>query len=129
MGLGTWNKWPVRKVFPSSFILLYVGELIFRGDKQTSPSPLPVSDLEGVPVMDVACGHSFSLLYVFDNPCHFPLILLRLTVSGSVYSFGSASDGQLGLGSTEQKLTPHVPPSPLLSVLPLVQLIIVMVTR
>jgi alpha-tubulin suppressor-like RCC1 family protein len=62
-----------------------------NGDPGDRLAPTPITALSGIPVLHVACG---------DSHC------LVVAVDGKLYSFGRNQNGQLGLGDTEDRLTP-----------------------
>uniref|UniRef100_A0A7S0RRV6 RCC1-like domain-containing protein n=1 Tax=Chlamydomonas leiostraca TaxID=1034604 RepID=A0A7S0RRV6_9CHLO len=55
--------------------------------------PRPISFFAGMPVAEVACGDTHTLV---------------LTESGELYAFGRNQAGQLGLGHSEDQLTPQL---------------------
>jgi len=63
------------------------------GSTKTTPltAPVHLSSLQGIPVMQVACGAYHSLV---------------LTVSGNIFSFGKNDFGQLGFGDTDNRSYP-----------------------
>eukprot|EP01128_Nolandella_sp_AFSM9_P008683 TRINITY_DN5371_c0_g1_i1.p1 TRINITY_DN5371_c0_g1~~TRINITY_DN5371_c0_g1_i1.p1 ORF type:complete len:1070 (-),score=118.80 TRINITY_DN5371_c0_g1_i1:77-3217(-) len=63
-----------------------------RREKVVSHSPLPLL-LGALPVMAIACGYNFSAL---------------LTISGSVYTFGTNTHGELGHNDTNQRVLPEL---------------------
>jgi alpha-tubulin suppressor-like RCC1 family protein len=58
---------------------------------------MPVVGIENDPIANVFCGHNSTFL---------------LTSSGTVFSFGLNTDGQLGHGDTKEHPTPIVRLSP-----------------
>ncbi|KAK5815688.1 regulator of chromosome condensation 1/beta-lactamase-inhibitor protein II [Linnemannia elongata] len=59
-----------------------------NGDLVSKTSPEPVEPLEGIRIVDAACGASFSV---------------ALSDTGDVYTFGLNDHGQLGIGKAEGK--------------------------
>ncbi|KAF9363892.1 hypothetical protein BGX34_003086 [Mortierella sp. NVP85] len=67
-----------------------------HGDLASEPSPKPIETLQGIRIVDAACGAAFSV---------------ALSEAGDIYSFGLNDHGQLGLGrhSTLSKTETEVP--------------------
>ena len=61
-------------------------------NKRIQSRPVLVESLEGLPVIQVACGSHHSI---------------ALTASGFVFAFGRNNSGQLGLGDTDNKVLPN----------------------
>lgn len=73
------------------------------GHDNTNNEILPrrVMDMMGTVVTQIACGRRHTLTYVPET--------------GRIYSFGSGSCGQLGLGNTDKKTSPVFVPCPFMS--------------
>ncbi len=61
------------------------------GNRLSSPQPVYLVSLQGIPVGQIACGAYHTLI---------------LTVSGNIFAFGKNDFGQLGFGDTDYRLFP-----------------------
>jgi alpha-tubulin suppressor-like RCC1 family protein len=64
-----------------------------HGDPRNHLAPAPVAALSGVAVRHVACGDSHCLVVAHE---------------GKLFAFGRNQNGQLGLGDTQDRLTPEL---------------------
>jgi E3 ubiquitin-protein ligase HERC4 len=62
------------------------------GHRNSSPSPTYLSSLQGIPLVQVACGAHHSLV---------------LSMSGNIFAFGKNDFGQLGFGDTDNRIHPY----------------------